>query len=436
MTKKDIKKFKDDISDISNDTINPFSQIYYMLKGLIATNWQVLPQELMDDLSTQCKDTKRLQNFIDNYISFHNKLMLEFENLEILNDSKFPKRVELIADSIFSTVPDFVKKHNLFNAIEDVTLSIIEEYNINLKVTNEQQLEQNIAQALDNDIMMVDIFRELLGTTAIHIQNSNKQYTIEELVELHRMLIVCIFVANLHRKQMLANVTNVPVMANNIDYKVGRNDPCLCGSGKKYKKCCLNIKAPVYVYQLKIAIKGAKPPIWRRVLVKSDISFEDLHEIIQQIFNWENYHMYEFTGKNGRYSDDEFIEDPYGFDGLRNYPSDNHKISEELINEKEKISYTYDFGDDWEHMIILEKILDIDKHIQYPICTAGRKNAPLEDCGGLWGYYDIVYAIENNDFSETEHLFDEDGNFYYDDFDPNFFDKDEINRRLGAISFL
>jgi len=203
---------------------------------------------------------------------------------------------------------------------------------------------------------------------------------------------------------------------------------CPCGSGKKYKKCCLNKKQPVYIYQLKISIKGAKPPIWRRILVKSDISFEELHYNIQSIFNWENCHMYQFYGKNKYYTDSEFIDNSYG--DIRSYNADDYKISDELQYEKDKIKYTYDFGDDWQHTISLEKILEIDKNINYPICTAGKRNGPIEDCGGMWGYSDIVYMIENNDFSEAEHLMDDEGDFYYEDFDPAYFNKDEINERL------
>jgi hypothetical protein len=431
MTIKDIEQFQEDLANISNETINPFVQIYGMLKGLIISNWEAISQEFMNDLSQKCKDIKKLQIFLNRYIEFQNKLMLEFEVLETLDDDKFHNKIESIGDNIFSTVPDFVKKQNLFGAIEDIVLTIIEEYNINIQVTDNQQLEQNINKALDNNEMMVKVFKEFLGTYATYAQNQDKEYTIEQLIEFHRMLIVFIFVANLHRKQCLDNTSQAPAMANNTNYKVGRNELCPCGSGKKYKKCCLNKKPPVFIYQLKVAIKGAKPPIWRRVLVESDSSFEDLHDIIQRIFNWENCHIYQFDGNYGHYCDDEFIDEPYGYDDLKNYPSYKSKISDELKYEKDKISYTYDFGDNWKHTITLEKILPVDENVKYPICTAGRKNGPLEDCGGLWGYYSIVNAIENNDFSDVENLFDEDDNFYYEDFDPNFFDKDEINRRLG-----
>ena len=108
-----------------------------------------------------------------------------------------------------------------------------------------------------------------------------------------------------------------------------------------------------------------------------------------------------------------------------------YSITSELQMEKDKITYIYDFGDDWTHEILLEKILPKDSNKIYPLCITGKRNGPIEDCGGMWGYGEIVYVIENQDFSEVEHLMDEDDNFYYEGFDPAYFNKDEVNEKLN-----
>lgn len=182
------------------------------------------------------------------------------------------------------------------------------------------------------------------------------------------------------------------------------------------------------IYQLKISIKGANPHIWRKILVKSTVSFYVLHIIIQTIFNWENYHLYQFDGDKS-YTDSHAIEEYLECDqDLKD--ALHYRISQELQQQKDKINYTYDFGDHWEHEIVLEKILEEDENIKYPICIAGKRNGPPEDCGGIWGYSDIINAIETKKYNEFEHLLDEDGNFYYEDLNPSYFDKDEINKNL------
>lgn len=176
----------------------------------------------------------------------------------------------------------------------------------------------------------------------------------------------------------------------------------------------INEKPEKMVYQLKISIKGAKPPIWRRILVKPTITFKELHQNIQDIFDWDDSHLYMFRGKKNDYEDGE---------------SHKHSIKTELSDIKDKIIYTYDFGDNWKHEIILEKILALDETIDYPKCTGGKRAAPLEDCGGIRMFNMIVQALENPTPDNLEYL-GEDADEWYKDFIPSKFDKDEINSYL------
>ena len=179
------------------------------------------------------------------------------------------------------------------------------------------------------------------------------------------------------------------------------------------------------IFQIKIALKEFKPKIWRRILIPSDLLLSDFHMVIQITMGWTNYHIHQFI-KNRTYYTVRMQDDDL-WDEMDNVDYKNMKISDLLKKEKEKIVYEYDFGDSWEHDIILEKILPIDNSLKYPICLAGKMNCPPEDCGGVWGYSDMLEILKDPDNEEYESYIEWLGG----KFDPEFFDKNEINKLLG-----
>jgi len=178
------------------------------------------------------------------------------------------------------------------------------------------------------------------------------------------------------------------------------------------------------IYQIQIVLKGSKPKIWRRILINSDILLVDFHRIIQTTMGWTNSHLHIFSDGFEEYSPKEF-EVEYAKD------SRTIKLDKILKGEKSKIHYEYDFGDGWEHNIILEKILASDNQIQIPKCIAGKRNCPPEDCGGVWGYSDMLEILKQPDHEEYENYIELLG----DNFDPEYFDKDEINKMLKKKDF-
>jgi hypothetical protein len=118
--------------------------------------------------------------------------------------------------------------------------------------------------------------------------------------------------------------------------------------------------------------------------------------------------------------DDDFWDDSYSVDYKK------MKISDLLAKEKEKIIYEYDFGDSWEHEVILEKVLPLDEKMKYPVCLAGEMNCPPEDCGGVWGYADILKILKHPDHEEYESYME----WLGDDFDPENFNIIEVNKLL------
>ena len=178
------------------------------------------------------------------------------------------------------------------------------------------------------------------------------------------------------------------------------------------------------IYQIQISLKGFKPKIWRRILVHENLSVPDFHKIIQTTMGWTNSHLHHFMKNDKFYSvkmeDDDFWEDGYNID----YTA--MKVSDLLSYEKEKIIYEYDFGDGWQHEILLEKILPINAKINYPVCLKGKMNCPLEDSGGVWGYSNIIQVLSQPDHEEYEDCIEWAGV----KFDPQHFDINEINMRL------
>jgi hypothetical protein len=106
------------------------------------------------------------------------------------------------------------------------------------------------------------------------------------------------------------------------------------------------------IYQFKITLKGIRPPIWRRFQVKDGLSFAQLHEVIQYVIGWQNYHLYAF--QVGRVPIEPSDESGFMDEGL---DVKREMVKEHITQEKQKVLYTYDFEDDWEHELVLEKIL-------------------------------------------------------------------------------
>ena len=176
------------------------------------------------------------------------------------------------------------------------------------------------------------------------------------------------------------------------------------------------------IYQIKITLTGGKPPIWRRVLVSSNMSLEDFHLSIQIAMGWTNDHLHQFIANDVFYGikDDDF--DSY----MELEDEAKYKINQLLKSEKDSIKYEYDFGDGWEHKILLEKILPFDTDHKLPRCIKGKRACPPEDCGGIWGYAELLDAIHDPDHPEHDSMLE----WLGEDFDSEELDINEINDML------
>jgi pRiA4b ORF-3-like protein len=184
-------------------------------------------------------------------------------------------------------------------------------------------------------------------------------------------------------------------------------------------------RSPTSVHQLKVTLKGIRPPIWRRVQVSSTINLRRLHDVIQETMGWTQSHLYEFEIFGERYGEPSLDED-YGMPTRSAKSTPLRRIAPEAGI---KLTYTYDFGDDWEHQIVVEKVLPPERGIAYPRCLTGRRACPPEDVGGIWGYQEFLEAIRDVDHAEHERMLEWVGG----DFDPEAFDAQEVNEGLAVL---
>ena len=182
-------------------------------------------------------------------------------------------------------------------------------------------------------------------------------------------------------------------------------------------------------YLIQIALRGSKPKIWRRILVSSDLLLSDFHKIIQTTMGWTNSHLHQFI-KNQAFYTQKMVDDDF-WEEMNNIDYSKIKISDLLIEEKDKMIYEYDFGDGWQHNIILEKIDTTEENKIITTCLTGKNNCPPEDCGGIWGYVNILDILKHPDHEEYKECIE----WFGEEFDPKCFDKNEINKRLKSDNY-
>ncbi len=184
-----------------------------------------------------------------------------------------------------------------------------------------------------------------------------------------------------------------------------------------------------HIFQLKIMLSGSNPAIWRRFLVDSRVRLSQLHDIIQILMGWENSHLHQYRQRNIIYSEPiDDMDETFGSKYIMLDESD-YRLNQVLTKLKDKIIYEYDFGDSWDHELVLEKFIGMDKNINYPVCLEGAMACPPEDCGGIGGYYDMLEIIKDPENSEYENMMDWLGG----EFDANEFNLVSVNIKLKNI---
>lgn len=188
------------------------------------------------------------------------------------------------------------------------------------------------------------------------------------------------------------------------------------------------------VYQFKIILEAFGGPIWRRIQVPETYSFWDLHVAVQDTMGWLDQHLHRF----------ELVDPATGIEVNIGVPYEDfewqpdilagwkEKITHYFSEENHKALYFYDyFNDNWEHLVILEKIVPRQTGVRYPICLGGERACPPEGCGGIHGYRELLEAIANPRHSKYQEKVDWIGQtFEPRDFKAEQVSFDDPHRRL------
>jgi len=177
-------------------------------------------------------------------------------------------------------------------------------------------------------------------------------------------------------------------------------------------------KAGSKTYRLKITLMHTEPPIWRRIQVPGSVNLSELHTMIQTAMGWEDCHLHEFEIRGVR----------YGEPGHHGGPvvSESTVQLADVARKRSRLAYTYDFGDDWRHEVLVEDVVPASEPT--PVCLDGQLACPPEDVGGAWGYAGFLEAYADPTHQDYEHFHEWAG----ENFDPAAFDVEEVNRQLQA----
>ncbi len=184
-------------------------------------------------------------------------------------------------------------------------------------------------------------------------------------------------------------------------------------------------KKPTQIYQIKVTLDDTHPPIWRRILAPGNTTLLKLHDVLQIVMGWEDYHLHMYRIEGLIYGDP--ADDEYGDLGTQDEAK--YQLSQVIYGVGQQFTYEYDFGDSWDHTLLVEKILPPEEGVRYPLCLKGKRACPPEDVGGVWGYVNFLEALSDPTHDEHEEYLEWVGG----EFNPEDFDLEEINARLRRM---
>ena len=177
---------------------------------------------------------------------------------------------------------------------------------------------------------------------------------------------------------------------------------------------------------LRIELAESDPPIWREVEVPTAFTLLEVHEIVQRVMNWEDYHLWEFTIDKRRYGIDDG-EDLFGVEPALD--AEATLLRDILKPRRTQFRYLYDFGDSWDHKLIATKIRPAEANTVYPRLIGGEQNAPPEDSGGIWGFHDKLAVLRNPRDPEYRDL-----KAWFGRYNPATFPERRIKLALGTFA--
>jgi hypothetical protein len=180
---------------------------------------------------------------------------------------------------------------------------------------------------------------------------------------------------------------------------------------------------PRHIYQLRVSLADIAPPVWRRLLVPGAYTLDRVHRAIQYAMGWQDCHLHSFDIDGVQYGE----PDPDGELALRDEL--DHRL-DAVASKGSRFLYTYDFGDWWEHDLVVEDVLSAEPDERYPNCVDGARCCPPEDVGGPFGYTELLTALADPGHPEHEQMREWLGR----EFDPEEFDAQRASTLLRRLA--
>jgi hypothetical protein len=189
------------------------------------------------------------------------------------------------------------------------------------------------------------------------------------------------------------------------------------GKGSKAKKRADR------VFQLHLQVASLRPPVWRRLLVRESMWLSRLHDSVQVLFEWFDYQTHEFAFGDLKFGNPA-KRDPIVIEDDR-----DATLADLDLDHHGSFTYRYHFDEGWQVDLAVEKHLAPKKGVRYPVCVAGGRAGPPEDCGGPDAYHDMLACL----LEPASDLGREWREWLGPDYEPEAFDIDKINRALRKL---
>jgi len=180
------------------------------------------------------------------------------------------------------------------------------------------------------------------------------------------------------------------------------------------------------IAKLRVELEGIQPLIWRRVAVPTSMKLNALHKVVQTAMGWLDRHLWMLTAGDRNYG--IFIPGDDDWNARIN-DAETTTLAMILSGGLKEFGYVYDFGDNWEHRIIVENVKPAEQQTSYSEFLGGERRCPPEDCGGIPGYYDFLDKITAKQGKKRKTALD----WYGGPYDPDGIDEQQIVMNLQLI---
>ena len=441
------------------DTTFSYDELLGFIFGLAMTPCAFTPDEWLPIIFgghlPKFKSTAQMQKMTRSLLEVYTSSTIDFKN----NKLKFPYNIEELQDHQFAALYDWISgfeeaialREDLWDPEEYPQLSDQKKEELYHSMMTIQGLVDPVDVMDYFEDMPDELFQEAFSGSDLELNDREAHIQVFLLASLPLAIETFQEHARTVEKTLLRRVGKpgsstppIPIQSGKGD----RPDACSCsGCGDKDKKKApaptgssakksnvIQVDFPKHgkkkptptadtpgpIYQLKVELQGAKPPIWRRIQVPGNITLDKLHGIIQVCMDWDDLHLHQFLIDRTCYSlpdEDDLWQ--------TSRPKNETQYTLHDLDKKiqPRFQYIYDFGDDWVHQITVEKTLPLEEGKPYPVLITGRRACPPEDIGGIYYYMhvlDVLEDPEDEEYNEVTNRLD------MDFFDPAQFDAGDI----------